>query len=98
MFCIFKVNKPGVQADRILCLCKLLAHSHFGSLRPFTVRKTGDFPHFLSALASNNAFIIKLVKMWPGGTPLVVIGTLKISLDQLNHTPNVEKEKKSNEC
>ena len=35
---------------------------------PFTVRKTGDFPHFLSALPSNNQFIIKLVKMWPGGT------------------------------
>ena len=29
-------------------------------------------PHFLSALASNNQFIIKLVKMWPGGTPHVV--------------------------
>jgi len=35
------------------------------------------------ALASNNAFIIKLVKMWPGGTPHVVVGTLKISLDRL---------------
>ena len=25
--------------------------------------------------------IIKLVKMWSGGTPHVVVGTLKISLD-----------------
>ena len=25
----FKVNKPGIQADRILCLCKVLAHSPF---------------------------------------------------------------------
>ena len=81
--CIFKVNKPGIQADRIVCLCKLLAHSPFGSLHPFTVRKIGDFPHFLSALASNNQFIIKLVKMWPGGTPHVVVGTLKISFDRL---------------
>ena len=40
------------------------------------MRKIGDFPHFLSALASNNQFIIKLVKMWPGGTPHVVVGTL----------------------
>ena len=40
----------------------------FGSLQLFTVRKIGDFPHFLLALASNNAFIIKLVKMWTGGT------------------------------
>ena len=43
----------------------------FGSLEPFTVCKIGDFPHFLSALASNNQFIIKLVKMWPGGIPFM---------------------------
>ena len=71
----FKVDKPGIQADRLLCLVKRLAS--FGSLQPFTARKIGDFPHFLSALASNNQFIIKLVKMWPGGTPHVVVGTLK---------------------
>ena len=53
----------------------------FGSLHPLTVRKIGDFPHFLSALTSNNQFIIKLVKMWPGSTLHVVVGTLKISLD-----------------
>ena len=34
--------------------------------------KIGDF---LSALASNNQF--KLVKMWSGGTPHVVVITLK---------------------
>ena len=28
-------------------------------------------------------FIIKLVKMWPGGTLHMVVGTLKISLDRL---------------
>ena len=55
----------------------------FGSLHPFTVRKIGEFPHFLSALTSNNQFIIKLVKMWPGGTLHVVVGTLKIRLDRL---------------
>ena len=39
----------------------------FGSFQPFTVSKVRDvIPSFLSALASNNAFIIK---MWPGGTP-----------------------------
>ena len=54
----------------------------FGSLHPFTVRKIGNFPHFLSALTSNNQFMIKLVKMWPGGTTHVVVGTLKISLDR----------------
>ena len=69
-----------------------LAHSPFGSLHPFTVRKIGDFPHFLSALASNNQFIIKLVKMWPGGTPHVVLGTLKISLDRLKKKKKKEKE------
>ena len=45
----------------------------FGNLQPFTVRILGDFPSFLSALASNNAFIIKLVKMWLGGAPRVVV-------------------------
>ena len=25
----FKSNKPGVQADRLLCLCKRLAHIPF---------------------------------------------------------------------
>ena len=35
----------------------------FGSLEPFTVRKIGDLPHFLLALASKYQFIIKLVKM-----------------------------------
>ena len=33
-------------------------------LKSFTVYKIGDFPHFLSVLASNNQFITKLVKMW----------------------------------
>ena len=28
----------------------------FGSLQPFTVRKIGDFPHFLPALGSNDQF------------------------------------------
>ena len=37
----------------------------FGSLQPFTVRK---IPHLLLALASNNQFVIKLVKMWSGRT------------------------------
>ena len=78
--CIFKVNKPGIQADKTFGLGKAV---RFGSLEPFTVRKIGDFPHFLSALASNNAFIIKLVKMWPGGTLHVVVRTLKISLNRL---------------
>ena len=64
----------------------------FGSLELFTVRKIGDFPHFLSALASNNRFIIKLAKMWPGGTLHVVVGTLKISLDR--HKKKKKKHKK----
>ena len=52
------------------------------NLQSFTVRKLGDFPSFLSALASNNAFIIELVKMWLGEARHVVVRTLKISLDQ----------------
>ena len=59
----------------------------------FTIRILGDFPSFLSALASNNAFIIKLVKMWSGGTPHVVVGTLKISLDQLKKKKTTHTQK-----
>ena len=44
----------------------------------FTVHEIEDFPHFLLALASNNQFIVKI---WPGRTLYVVVGTLKISLD-----------------
>ena len=70
--------------SRILCLRKLLAHRPFClSLQPFTVRKIGDFPYFLSALPSNNQLIIKLIKMLPGGAPHVVVRTLKVSLDRL---------------
>ena len=69
----------------------------FGSLHLFTVRKIGDFPHFLSALTSNNQFIIKLVKMWPGGTLHVVVGTLKISLDRLKKIKN-KKRRSLVEC
>ena len=63
----FKVDKPGIQADRLICLVKLL--------------------DFLSALASNNQFIIKLVKMWPGGTP-------HVAEDKLRSTYKTKKKKK----
>ena len=43
-----------------------LLASSFGGHQSFTVRILGDF---LLALPSNNQFIIKLVKMWPGGAP-----------------------------
>ena len=59
---------------------ELLAHSPFWESS--TVHCLWDFPHFLSALASNNQFIIKLVKMSSGRTPHVVVGTLKIRLDR----------------
>ena len=75
-------------------LIEFFVFVNFWELQPFTVCKTGDFPHFLLALASNNAFIIKLVKMWPGGTPHVVVGTLKISLDRLKK----KKHKSLVEC
>ena len=77
--CIFTVNKHGIQADVLLCLLNLLANSQFWKSSTFTVCIIGDIPSFLSTLASNNAFIIKIVKMWPSGTPDVVVGTLQIS-------------------
>ena len=81
---VFKVNEPGIQADKTLGLGKNFSkQSVLGVLNRSQSVKLGVLPHFLSALATNNAFIIKLVKMWPGGTLHVVVGTLKISLDQL---------------
>ena len=35
----------------------------------------------MSALAFNNAFVIQLVKMWPGGALDVMIRLLNLSLD-----------------
>ena len=74
--CIFKVDKPGVQVNRLFCLPNLSANS----LQPITVHIIGDFYSFLSALTSNNAFIIKLAEMWLGGTPDVAVEILKIRL------------------
>ena len=78
-----KLTNLEIHAGRLFAflICKQIVS--FGGHESFTVRILGDFPHFLSALPSNNQFIIKLVKMWPGGTPHVVVGTLKISLDRL---------------
>ena len=70
--CIFKVDKPGVQVNRLFCLPNLSANSHC----PYN----WDFYSFLSALTSNNAFIIKLAEMCLGGTPDVAVEILKIRL------------------
>ena len=43
-----------------------LSVSRFGNLQLFAVCMLRDFPSFLLALASNNAFINK---MWLGGAP-----------------------------
>ena len=40
--------------------------------------------------------MIKLVKMWPGGTPHVVVGTLKISLDRLTIKKFKKNKQKKN--
>ena len=72
-------TNPESKLIDFFILLKVVANS-FGSLPPFTVCKIGDYPHFLLALPSNNQFAIKLVEM---GIPHVVVGTLKISLDEL---------------
>ena len=59
------------------------AQSALGVFNHSVSVKLEVFPHFLSALASNNQFIVKLAKMWPGRTLHVVDGTLKISSDRL---------------
>ena len=85
------------HADKLLCLFTLFAKSQFWeSLTIHSVAILVDFPSFLWALASNDAFIIKLFKMWLGGIPGVVFGTLQISLGCLffsehNCTPSGKK-------
>ena len=54
----------------------LLANSQFWESSVFTVCIL-DFPSFLLASAFNNAFVVKLVKMWLGGAPHVVVRTLR---------------------
>ena len=88
-----RLTNLEIHAGRLFAFLICLQIVSFGGHQSFTVRILEDFPHFLSALPSNNQFIIKLVKMWPGGAPHVVVGTLKISLDQLI-TPQVERKKK----
>ena len=73
-------------------LLNLLANNQFWQSSIVHGLYTWDFPNFLLALPSNNQFIIKLVKMWPGGTPHVVVGTLKISLDQLKKKKKTQEE------
>ena len=69
------VTMPGC------CCCMPLLHDHLIDSCSYVRKNTllaafaPPLPplnpplHFLWALPSNNAFIIKLVKMWPGGTP-----------------------------
>ena len=60
----------------------LLANSQFWQSSIVHCPYTWGFSPFPVGIAIQ--FIIKLVKMWPVGTPHVVVGTLKISLDRLN--------------
>ena len=41
---------PESKLIEFFVFVNFLRTVHFGSLHPFTVRKIGDFPHFLSAL------------------------------------------------
>ena len=69
--CNSAVDKPGIQAGRLLCFHKPCTNSR--DAQHFSICII-DFP---STLAFNNVFVIKLVKVWPGATLDVVLGTLK---------------------
>ena len=90
----FKILRSTNLESKLIKFVKL--HTvRFGSLQPFTVRETGDFPHFLSALASNNAFIIKLVKIWPVGGGLNFEDKLRSTYytpSEKKITPQVERK------
>ena len=65
-----RLTNLEIHAGRLFAFLICQQIVSFGSHQSFTVRILGDFPHVLWVLPSNNQFIIKLVKMWPGGTPL----------------------------
>ena len=52
--------------------------------------KLGILPISYRHWHSNNQLTIKLVKMRPGGTLHVVVGTLKISLDQVKNKRKIK--------
>ena len=76
-------------------MMNFLNFSRQSGLGVFICSLSIKFPSFLSALASNNQLIIKLVKMWSGGTPHVVVGTLKISSDRLKLHPKWKEKNDS---
>ena len=86
-----RLTNLEIHAGRLFAFLICQQIVSFGSHQSFTVHILGDFPHVLWVLPSNNQFIIKLVKMWPGGTPRGG-RTFKISLDRLHYTP-VERKK-----
>ena len=73
-----RLTNLEIHADRLFAFLICLQIVSFGGHQLFTVRILGDF-----SVGIFIQFIIQLVKMWPGGTPHVVVGTLKISLDRL---------------
>ena len=77
-----RLTKPWVQAWICLSINSFQI-GNYGGVQNFGVRKIniiGDSPIFLSASASNNAFIIKV---WPGRAIDVVARTFEIGFDQI---------------
>ena len=79
-----KKNQPELQSGEGLLLAlasvKCFQIDNFEGVENFSVCTCilADFISFLLASTFNNVF--KLLKMWPGGTLDVVVGTLKVSL------------------
>ena len=70
LHCISKVDKLGIQPDRVLCFHQLFAISQFGGcLTLYCI--IGGFTSFLSVSTYNNALILNLF----GRTLDVVVGT-----------------------
>ena len=56
-----RLTNLEIHADRLIALLICWQIVSLGNLESFTVRILGDFPSFLSALASNNAFIAERI-------------------------------------
>ena len=65
---IFKVDKPKIQVYRLLCLLNLIESRNLSLI-------------LFNPVCCNNAFIIKLVKIWPSKALDVMVRTLKIRLN-----------------
>ena len=81
-----KISKLESKLEYFFSRINCFQIDNFGIVQNFTIHIIGDFTSFLSALASNNAF---LIKMGPSGTLDVMVRTFKLNLDRFFNMINL---------